>query len=86
MKFIDYWINHCIKRFGNKKFDWDTFSFFVWMFTGKLKLRVDYIEYTARRYAVSVNQCLIMGYQPLNYDWLKEEYWLEELKKLNLFE
>ena len=81
MKLIDKYLNGLVWKYAKNKHFWENYSFFVWFFTKKCKLRADYVEFTAVRYSKNVLRCLAEGYQPLDFKHTKKEFWLKELPK-----
>jgi hypothetical protein len=55
-----------------------SFSFF-WLLLGRRVLRYDYIEYTAKRYAANVRQCIKAGYQPSDWNETQASHWESQL-------
>lgn len=58
----------------------ETYSLLSIVFNRR-RMRRDYVEFTAKRYAASVRASLAAGYQPLDRRHLSEQWWREELTR-----
>lgn len=52
----------------------------LWLLVGKRKLRPDYIQHTATRYAANVRHVAKNGYPPIDWRETTEQHWLREIK------